>query len=67
MLVVDPKTQRLRIRVRDFVGYLGLTTITVGYIEVLSPNFAESCVYLVLRVSPLTLSIAVQITFLESL
>jgi hypothetical protein len=34
MLVVDPKTQRLRIRVRDFVGYLGLTTITVGYIEV---------------------------------
>ncbi|XP_024366825.1 uncharacterized protein [Physcomitrium patens] len=31
MLVVDPKTQKLRIRVRDSVDYLGLANITVGY------------------------------------
>lgn len=47
MLVVDPKTQKLRIRVRDFVGYLGLTNITVGYVEVHPfPKFSESCAYL---------------------
>lgn len=42
---------RLRIRVWDFIGYLELTTITVSYVEVLSPNFVESCAHITFAIS----------------
>ena len=41
MLVVNPVTQTLNIRVRDNVGYLGLTTTTVGSIEVSVPCYSN--------------------------
>ena len=41
MLVVNPVTQTLNIRVRDNVGYLGLTTTTVGSIEVSVPCYCD--------------------------
>lgn len=62
MLVVDPKTQKLRIRVRDSVDYLGLANITVGYSTV-HTSFKNNSWRIPFSIEPLISSIPVQIVF----